>query len=219
MTASPVEIPLFPLNTVLFPGMRLPLNIFEERYKLMLKRCLEESAPFGIVLISKGREAGEPAEPFSVGTTARIISVEETDDGRFLLGVEGGMRFRIDEQLHRYPYIRASVSPFPYQEGNLDTRLVGQVQELYREYGATALAMTGQWVKRMEVPDDAEKLINFVGARLSSANAAKQRILEGPTMDQQMELARDILRSECIAIRERFRNQQAQRWWALSATN
>ena len=199
--------------------MRLPLNIFEERYKLMLKRCLDDSSPFGVVLISKGHESGEPAEPFAVGTTARIMSIEETEDGRFLLGVEGGIRFRIDEQLHRYPYISASVSPYPYEVGDLDRRLVDEVQQLYREFGMTALAMTGQWVRRMEVPGDAEELINFVGARLSSANVAKQRILEAPTMGQQMELARNTLRGECNTIKERFRNQQSQRWWTLSATN
>ena len=110
-----MEIPLFPLNTVLFPGARLPLNIFEDRYKLMLKQCLEGPSQFGVVLISKGNEVGGAAEPYEVGTTARILAVEETEDGRYLIEVEGETRFLIEEQLHRYPYIRARVVPLPYE--------------------------------------------------------------------------------------------------------
>jgi Lon protease-like protein len=214
-----MQIPLFPLNTVLFPGMRLPLNIFEERYKLLLKRCLDETLPFGVVLIRKGQEAGGPAEPYDVGTTARILSVEETDDGRYLIAIEGDVRFRIDEQLHRYPYIQAKVSPLPYEAGPVDADLIDEVRELYREFGSAALAMTGQWVRHMEIPEEPEELVNFVGARLSSANPAKQRVLEATTMERQLELEREILRVEVAAMSERFRNQQTQRWWTLSATN
>lgn len=214
-----VEIALFPLNTVLFPGARLPLNIFEDRYKLMLKRCLEESSPFGVILIRKGREVGGVAEPCEVGTTARILSVEETEDGRYLIEVEGEVRFRIEEQIHRYPYVRARVAPLSYEEGQADDGLVDEVQKLYRSFGGTALAMTGQWVRSMDVPDEPEALINFVGARLSSANASKQSVLEAPTINRQLEIERDLLRVEAAAIATRFKNQQAQRWWTMAATN
>ena len=54
-----IELPLFPLNTVLFPGQVLPLHIFEERYRLMIRRCLAEDLPFGVVLIKRGRRGGE----------------------------------------------------------------------------------------------------------------------------------------------------------------
>ena len=65
-------LPLFPLNTVLFPNMVLPLHVFEERYKLMINTCLAQDKPFGVVLIYSGTEAGGPAVPHSVGTVARI---------------------------------------------------------------------------------------------------------------------------------------------------
>ena len=68
-----IELPLFPLNTVLFPGQVLPLHIFEERYRLMIRRCLAEDAPFGVALIQTGAEVGAAAEPHTVGTVARII--------------------------------------------------------------------------------------------------------------------------------------------------
>jgi Lon protease-like protein len=63
---------LFPLQTVLFPGMRMPLHIFEERYKLMIRECIEQDAPFGVLLIRDGAEVGAGAVPHNVGTTARI---------------------------------------------------------------------------------------------------------------------------------------------------
>src|SRR5205814_5524803 len=84
---------LFPLNTVLFPGMPLPLHIFEERYKLMIGRCLEEERPFGVVLIQSGPEVGGTAVPHRVGTTAHIAAVRRLDDGRMNLIAIGQERF------------------------------------------------------------------------------------------------------------------------------
>src|SRR5438046_1437349 len=90
-------LPLFPLNTVLFPGMPLRLHIFEERYRLMIGECVERKQPFGVVLIKAGREVGEPAEPRGVGTTALIAAMSRMDDGRMNLVAVGQERFRIDE--------------------------------------------------------------------------------------------------------------------------
>jgi len=82
------------LNVVLFPGATLPLHIFEERYKLLIGRCLEEKLPFGVVLIRKGNEVGEPGEPFDVGCTAHILRVQHLQEGRMNLLCRGGKRFR-----------------------------------------------------------------------------------------------------------------------------
>lgn len=90
-----VHIPLFPLNTVLFPGGPLPLRIFEARYIDMISERLRADAPFGVLLIREGREAG-PATTFDVGTLARITDWYQGSDG--LLGVTavGGQRFRLN---------------------------------------------------------------------------------------------------------------------------
>lgn len=89
-----MEIPLFPLRTVLFPDGPLPLRIFEQRYLDMISRCMKEDGPFGVVLIRDGTETG-PAEIFEVGTLARIADWYQGSDG--LLGVTaiGQQRFRI----------------------------------------------------------------------------------------------------------------------------
>ena len=80
-----MQVPLFPLNTVLFPGGPLPLRIFEARYVDMISHCLKENASFGVLLIREGQEAGTPASTFEVGTLARIVDWYQGSDG--LLGV------------------------------------------------------------------------------------------------------------------------------------
>ena len=90
------EIPLFPLNAVLFPGGPLPLRIFEARYIDLVRRCLRDKTGFGVVLIREGQEAGAaPTETWDVGTYARIVDFSSRPDG--LLGIEarGERRFRI----------------------------------------------------------------------------------------------------------------------------
>src|SRR6185503_20499344 len=82
---SSAEIPLFPLNTVLFPGGPLPLRIFEPRYVDMVRYCMRERAPFGVVLIRAGTEVGQVTSAADVGTSARIVDFFQLPDG--LLGI------------------------------------------------------------------------------------------------------------------------------------
>lgn len=92
------DIPLFPLGTVLFPGGRLPLRIFEPRYMDMAKVCLKEDAPFGVCLIAGGRETGAPALPHAVGTLARIVTWDMPQLGVLQVMCRGERRFRILER-------------------------------------------------------------------------------------------------------------------------
>lgn len=93
-----LEIPIFPLNTVLYPGGRLPLRIFETRYVDMTKACIRDNAVFGVCQIREGRESGAPAVPFETGCTARIIEWEVPHAGLFSLVTEGETVFRIMER-------------------------------------------------------------------------------------------------------------------------
>jgi uncharacterized protein len=89
------ELPLFPLSTVLFPGGPLRLRIFEPRYLDMVRHCLKESRPFGVVLILEGLEAGESASVAATGSSARLVDFDTLPDG--LLGIDclGERRFRL----------------------------------------------------------------------------------------------------------------------------
>ena len=90
-----VEIPIFPLGTVLFPGGRLPLRIFEQRYVDMTKACIRDNTVFGVCLIRAGYEVGKPAVPCDTGCTARIVEWDVPSPGLFTLATTGEQRFRI----------------------------------------------------------------------------------------------------------------------------
>ena len=94
----PSSIPLFPLHTVLFPGGPLRLRIFEARYVDMLGRCLRASTPFGVVLITQGREAGGAAQTVAVGTSARVVDFEQLPDGLLGITARGEHRFKVVTQ-------------------------------------------------------------------------------------------------------------------------
>lgn len=90
-------LPLFPLNTVLFPGGVLPLKVFETRYVDMVRECMKNDSAFGVVLIKSGQEVGLAAEPDTVGCLANITQWDMQDLGVLLLRTQGGERFRIIE--------------------------------------------------------------------------------------------------------------------------
>lgn len=98
--AEVVEIPLFPLHPVLFPGGRLPLQIFEPRYLDMVVRCMRDAAPFGVVLIRRGADArltpdATQPEIFDVGTEAEVVDFNQLSNGRLGIVVRGGRKFRV----------------------------------------------------------------------------------------------------------------------------
>jgi Lon protease-like protein len=95
MTAGNSVLPLFPLHTVLFPGGPLPLRIFETRYVDMIARCMREQAPFGVVLIQEGEEAGDVASTAAVGCTARIVDFNKMPDGLLGISCVGERKFRV----------------------------------------------------------------------------------------------------------------------------
>ena len=95
MTDNRSDVPLFPLHTVLFPGGRLPLRIFEQRYLEMAKACLREGSPFGVCLIREGAEVGAPASHEALGCLARITQWDMQQLGLLQLVAQGGERFRV----------------------------------------------------------------------------------------------------------------------------
>ena len=105
------EVPLFPLSVVLFPGMALPLHIFEPRYRDMMADCLADQAPFGVVLAIAEQPHGQEV-PAKIGTLARIADYEQLPDGRYNLLALGTRRFQILETRHERPYLTGLVRPF-----------------------------------------------------------------------------------------------------------
>ena len=107
--AERLEIPLFPLKSVLFPGGTMALRVFEQRYLDMAAERIKHEQPFGICLIRSGEEVGEAAEPHEVGTLAHIASWDMEVPGILQLGVRGGRRFRIVAREAADGLVRAEV--------------------------------------------------------------------------------------------------------------
>ena len=84
------KLPLFPLNTVLFPKATIPLHVFEDRYKAMINQCVNTNSSFGVVLIRLGLEVGDSAIPYDIGTTAKITKIDYLGEGRLFINAIGG---------------------------------------------------------------------------------------------------------------------------------
>jgi Lon protease-like protein len=109
-----VTMPMFPLGTVLLPGVLLPLHVFEPRYQQLVRDCLEAPQPeFGVVLIDRGSEVGGGDTRSDVGVVARMLQVAAMDAGRFAVITVGTRRIRITRWLHDNPYPRAEVEEWP----------------------------------------------------------------------------------------------------------
>ena len=175
--ASPrMQIPLFPLDAVLFPGGVLPLRIFEQRYLDMAAACMKEERPFGVCLIVAGEEAGGVAEPHPVGTLARIADWEMEQLGLLQVTTRGEQRFRIiDTTVGENNLLQAEVEiiandgplPFPVER----QRLLPLLRRIAGDMGPARIPEPHHY-------DDAE----WVGYRITEIlpvqNLAKQKLLE-----------------------------------------
>ena len=108
------ELPLFPLNTVLFPGMPLNLYIFEERYKTMMNNCIKKREPFGVVLIAnEAPDTSRHAKPHHIGCTAQITQVQPLGNGEMNITAIGRDRFQVISLLQDTPYLIADIESYP----------------------------------------------------------------------------------------------------------
>ena len=174
------HLSLFPLRTVLFPRATMPLHIFEERYKLMIACCIEQRTPFGVVLIRSGEEVGETAEPYGVGTTARIAQVERLPDGRMNLIARGERRFRILALDTTEPYLQGDVDVLESQDVDAPgvSAAAVRVAALFGEEQRLALAISGQWWRQLDLPADADALADFVAGSADLPSEERQTLLE-----------------------------------------
>lgn len=107
------EMAMFPLGTVLMPGMGLPLQVFEPRYRALMDHCMAGDREFGVTLIERGSEVGGGDVRSMVGTVASIIEAERMPDGRWALLAVGSRRIRVTRWLEDDPYPRADVEDWP----------------------------------------------------------------------------------------------------------
>ena len=209
------SLPLFPLQQVLFPCIPLQLHIFEDRYKVMMQRCIDNNEPFGVTLILEGEEIGATAIPHTVGCLARILAVKPLDDGRMHVLAMGEERFRL------LSYREVSIAPALLAEPGY---LVGQVSILQDEgvddpnlppLAEEALTLFARYMEclaevanlpppEISLPDTAAQLSFYIGAIVKMPLEAKQKILSLTDVRARLAL-------ECRLLREEIEELEAMR--------
>jgi len=178
------ELPLFPLEqVVLFPGMSLPLRIFEERYKVMIGACQVTDQLFGVLLIRSGREVGEPAEPEQVGCTARMVRVDRIPDGQMHILTVGEQRFRLMGPARVMPegYLVGDVQMLAeLPAAPVDSELMSGITREFTRYQQAILGLTGRRDPATvpELPSDPVRLSYRVASTLYVDPRERQRLLE-----------------------------------------
>lgn len=196
-------LPLFLLRTVLFPHMPLSLQVFEDRYKLMLQDCLSTGKTFGVVAIKHGVEVGGGATPCQVGTLARIVHVEKLDDGRINLVITGASRFRVVREVPGKPYLQADVDYLQEEDPPGDGVLSGRVKKAFESYISGLRQIAPNLSAVPAIPSEDEVLGYLVAATVETPLEARQRLLEAQTPAERMEMELKILRFEADLVNRR----------------
>lgn len=212
---------LFPLRTVLFPGMDLPLQVFEERYRTLVAECLEAAEPFGVALIREGPEVGGPAVPHSVGCTARITRVAPTRDGRLALQSVGEQRFRIVQLYEDRPYLSADVE-YPVDEAaEVPAESLEVVRERLRQLYRLRDTIGNEYHRDVEIPASAGAVADRIGAlgRGMLTDRQLQQLLSTLDVRRRFDIADDVLTTIVSATHQQAAAIVAQRWAALERRN
>jgi hypothetical protein len=205
------DLPLFPLNTVLFPQTRLPLRIFEPRYREMINRCLQDDLAFGVVLIKEGAEVGGPATPHAVGTLARIVDAARLSDGQMNVIVAGITRFRVLEHFADRAYLTARIELLPDENVDLKKieRAAQRAAQLFRDYALAIRNIASgaadeeedEEETRLQLPRDPTVLSYTIASAMPISQADKQALLEAPTTRARLRRATTFLERELQLLR------------------
>lgn len=194
-------LPVFPLNTVIFPGTPLALHIFEERYRAMVRDCLNDMRPFIVSLIRNGEEASaSPAEPNRIACTATITQMEPLPDGRMNITVVGGSRVELLQLHFDKPYLTATARELPLHEN-----IVDNLSDLDSKLRAVIVRYTKLLAQVMEIrisPDD-------IPANTSEMSYLAAYIVQIPMVEKQQLLATQDARSLATRLLATYKRELA----------
>ena len=190
------QLPLFPLDMVLLPGVRVPLHIFEERYRLMISECLKQKSEFAIMW-------GTDEDFNDIGCAARVNDIiNRFADGRMNIVIEGTDRIRLIEEREDYEY-KSGLIVRVADDGNApDTKLIKETRLLYAE----ALKLSIGWYRALTQDDeDAGRLSYTIASALSLPTNNQQTFLEQVSIERRFEYLRNILSETLGELREHTR--------------
>jgi len=203
----PEMMPLFPLGAVLYPGMLLPLHIFEERYRQLVRNLLARPEPrrFGVIAIRKGRETGIDGvhSLYEIGCTATLRRVDELDDGRFDLVTVGTQRFRLLAIDQTLPYLQGEIELLA--EDAVDQAaaapFVRAVRSAFRTYLDALTERGGATVRIEDLPSDPVLLSFVVAATMVIDLPERQGLLDEPDIVRRLGSERALLARETAVLR------------------
>ncbi len=201
------SLALFPLGTVLFPGLVLPLHIFEERYRALVRELLAqpgEQREFGVIAIREGRETGVAGVTalHEVGCVAAIRELTEHADGRFDLVTVGTRRFRLLGLLEPQPYLVGEVAELP-EVGGKDAEVAPAVREVQRGFSGYLDALATEGPARItipDLPDDPLLLSYLVAAAMVIDLPDRQYLLAQPDAVSRLDAERRLLARETALL-------------------
>jgi uncharacterized protein len=201
------RLPLFPLGVVLYPGMLLPLHVFEDRYRRLVRDLLDGPEPrrFGVIAIRKGRETGVEGVQslYEIGCTATLRRVEEHQDGRFDLVTVGTQRFRLLTLDQTLPYLQGEIELLPDEavDGAAAAPVVRAVQVAFRGYLDALTEWGGATVRVGDLPDE-PVLMSFVAAAAMVIDLPeRQALLDEPDALRRLGAERAVLSRETAMLR------------------
>lgn len=200
-----LRLPLFPLGTVLLPGLVLPLHVFEERYRRLVSDLLALPADerrFGVVAIRSGHEvgAGGARALHEIGCVAAVRGVEPHDDGRFDLMTTGTTRFRLRSVDDALPYLTGDVDLLPELPGEHATAAAGAIPAAFAAYTDALADAGGDRIEVPELPDDPLVLGYLVAATLALDLDERQALLAEPDGAGRLRTELRLLRRETALL-------------------
>ena len=202
-----VVLPLFPLGAVLYPGMLLPLHIFEERYRQLVRDLLDGPEPrrFGVIAIRKGRETGIDGvhSLYEIGCIATLRRVDRHDDGRFNIVTVGTQRFRLRGLDETRPYLQGEVEMLAEEPVDPATAeaAVRVIQTAFREYLDALIEWGGAVVRLEDLPDEPTLLSFIVAAAMVIDLPERQALLAESDTMRRLALQRAMLSRETAMLR------------------
>ena len=179
----------------------------------MIQRCLDGDSEFGVVLIKSGSEVGEPAEPHSVGTVARIAGVNKADDGRMFLTTMGQTRFRIEKLTRSSPYLEGRVEMLDEdRQFDLSPGEIEQIKEAIVRHMRLLLGIKGGWVREPKLPEDRVALSYFIAAALQASLAEKQALLEEPSTAKRLRAVLPLVERDVEMLKGRVLKELTRRF-------
>ena len=201
-------LPLFPLGAVLFPGALMPLHIFEPRYRLLIRRSIERQRTFGIVLIRNGPEVGGGAEPYDIGTEAKIVAESALPDGRSYIVTRGERRFAVESLIaDAEPYLVGQVRYLDETDGDRAADRAGLAREALGAYLLAVVAVTDDSRGERALAEDLRNappgdLAYRIAGSLAVDAPQQQALLELETASARLEAETQILNRETELLRD-----------------